>query len=209
MPLRTTSASLVNNQHLPTRTLFPAISYSLSLSSMADKKKKRRRDDDDEEALVPFKNRLKADDAIIQILKALSAEAASSSSSKTLTLADLALSSSCREVSELSLSSVQASIESLVLRLAHSILAGDGFALSVPSRSAANQLYVPELDRIVLKEKCALRPFAAVSTVRKTTVTARILQLIHQLCLKSIHVTKRDLFYTDVKLFQVLRKIWC
>ena len=30
----------------------------------------------------------------------------------------------------------------------------------------------------------------------------RILSLIHQLSLKSIHVTKRDLFYTDVKLFQ-------
>lgn len=38
--------------------------------------------------------------------------------------------------------------------------------------------------------------------MRKTAITARIIQLIHQLCLKGIHVTKRDLFYTDVKLFQ-------
>ena len=91
----------------------------------------------------------------------------------------------------------------LVLAVAHSILAGDGFSFSVPSRSAANQLYVPELDRIVLKDKSSLRPYANISTVRKTTITTRILQLIHQLCLKNIHVTKRDLFYTDVKLFQV------
>ncbi|RVW98732.1 DNA topoisomerase 6 subunit A [Vitis vinifera] len=60
----------------------------------------------------------------------------------------------------------------------------------------------PELDRIVLKDKSSLRPFANVSTVRKSAVTTRILQLIHQLCTKNIHVTKRDLFYTDVKLFQ-------
>lgn len=40
------------------------------------------------------------------------------------------------------------------------------------------------------------------SSVRKATITTRILSLIHQLCLRSIHVTKRDLFYTDVKLFQ-------
>lgn len=32
---------------------------------------------------------------------------------------------------------------------------------------------------------------------------ARILQLIHEIASKGIHVTKRDLFYTDVKLFQV------
>jgi DNA topoisomerase VI subunit A len=37
---------------------------------------------------------------------------------------------------------------------------------------------------------------------RKTAITTRILQLVHQLCKKGIHVTKRDLFYTDVKLFQ-------
>ena len=30
----------------------------------------------------------------------------------------------------------------------------------------------------------------------------RILQLIHDVCAKNIHVTKRDLFYTDVKLFK-------
>lgn len=173
---------------------------------MADKKRKRRRDSDDDEegdeALIPFKNRLKPDTNIIQILKTL-ANSTSSSSSKTLTLADLSLAASCREVADLSLSSVQTTIEDLILKLCHSILAGEGFAFSVPSRSAANQLYVPELDRIVLKDKSSLRPFASVSTVRKTTVTTRILQLVHQLCLKNIHVTKRDLFYTDVKLFQV------
>ena len=30
----------------------------------------------------------------------------------------------------------------------------------------------------------------------------RILQLVHEICTKGIHVTKRDLFYTDVKLFE-------
>ena len=53
----------------------------------------------------------------------------------------------------------------------------------------------------MLKDKATFRPFASISSVRKTAVTTRILQLIHQLCGKNIHVTKRDLFYTDVKLF--------
>lgn len=178
---------------------------------MADKKKRKRSKDDEAEEL-PFKSILESDDVITELLKsyisssikaAAGAGGASSSSSKPLTLADLSLSSSCREVADLSLSSVQTEIETVIVQIARSILAGDGFSFSVPSRAASNQLYVPELDRIVLKDKSTLRPFASVSSVRKTTITTRILALIHQLCLRNIHVTKRDLFYTDVKLFQV------
>lgn len=59
-----------------------------------------------------------------------------------------------------------------------------------------------ELDRIVLKDSVSLRQFANTSTCRKSVITTRILQLVHELCMKRIHVTKRDLFYTDVKLFE-------
>ncbi|XP_058215501.1 DNA topoisomerase 6 subunit A [Rhododendron vialii] len=181
---------------------------------MAPEKKKRRRaitdtsDSDSDNAKTkskPHKKNLNSDAAILKTLETLLANEqtqASTSNSKPLTLSDLSLSSTCREVADLPLSSVQSNIETLILSLARSILSGRGFSFSVPSRSAANQLYVPQLDRIVLKDKASLRPYAAVSTVRKTTITTRILQLIHQLSLKNIHVTKRDLFYTDVKLFQ-------
>ncbi|XP_077214116.1 spo11/DNA topoisomerase VI, subunit A protein [Tasmannia lanceolata] len=188
---------------------------------MADKK--RRRPDDDSagnsaprpksrsggltagsSAALSFKNRLKPDSEILSSLKQIftSYQNPSSSSSKTLTLTDLNLASQCREVSDLSPASVQLSVESAVLRIASSILSGNGFSFAIPSRSNANQLYVPELDRIVLKDKTSLRSFSNLSTVRKTTITTKILTLVHQLCLKNIHVTKRDLFYTDVKLFQ-------
>ncbi|XP_075515944.1 DNA topoisomerase 6 subunit A-like, partial [Primulina tabacum] len=173
------------------------------IATVADKKKRRRATSDSDSDPVPFKSKLKPDSTILQTLQTLkSAESTSAAATKPLGLSDLNLSTTCREVSDLPLSSVQSTIESLVLSLAHSILSGNGFSFSVPSRSAANQLYVPELDRIVLKDKSSARPFAAVSSVRKATITTRILQLVHQLCLKSIHVTKRDLFYTDVKLFQ-------
>lgn len=171
---------------------------------MADKKKRRRAadDSDDESDPLLFKSKLKPDSTIIKTLTTLKSSAATSSASKPTALSDLNLSTACREVCDLPLSSVQSTIESLALSLAHSILSGSGFSFSVPSRAAANQLYVPELDRIVLKDKSSARPFANVSSVRKATITTRIIQLIHQLCLKNIHVTKRDLFYTDVKLFQ-------
>ncbi|KAI3850861.1 hypothetical protein MKW98_012854 [Papaver atlanticum] len=176
---------------------------------MADKKKRVKVDSDSDDEYnsnrksLPFKKRLKPDEEILSILKDLTESIqAKINTNKALTLADLQLSSSCREVTDLDLSSVQDEIERCILGITQSIMSGKGFAFDIPARSNTNQLYVPELDRIVLKDKTSLRHYANVATVRKTTITTRILQLIHQLCLKKIHVTKRDLFYTDVKLFQ-------
>ena len=59
-----------------------------------------------------------------------------------------------------------------------------------------------ELDRIVLKQNTSERSFANVSQVRKTAIMTRVLSLVHEVTTKGIHVTKRDLFYTDVKLFK-------
>ncbi|KAM0953250.1 putative DNA topoisomerase (ATP-hydrolyzing) [Dioscorea sansibarensis] len=147
-----------------------------------------------------LKNHLKPDAEILSSLHRLRA-ATQSSSDQTLTLSDLNLSSPCREVSDLDSSSVLLAIERAALAAARSILSGNGFSFSIPSRSSSNQLYLPELDRIVLKDKTSSRPFASLSTVRKATITARVLSLVHAILLDGIHVTKRDLFYTDVKLF--------
>ena len=43
---------------------------------------------------------------------------------------------------------------------------------------------------------------ASVHVLRAAVFTTRVLGLVHELCMKRIHVTKRDLFYTDVKLFE-------
>lgn len=52
------------------------------------------------------------------------------------------------------------------------------------------------------QDKTSSRPFTNVSSVRKATIMTRVMQLIFDVLRKGIHVTKRDLFYTDVKLFQ-------
>ncbi|KAF5775937.1 putative DNA topoisomerase (ATP-hydrolyzing) [Helianthus annuus] len=94
--------------------------------------------------MPPLQNPLKPDSFILSTLKTLTAATKSASTSKTLTLTDLStsLSSNCREVSDLPLSSVQNRILTLALNLTKSILAGNGFSFSVPSRAATNQLYV-------------------------------------------------------------------
>ncbi|KAK9830512.1 hypothetical protein WJX72_012154 [[Myrmecia] bisecta] len=118
------------------------------------------------------------------------------------TLTDLNLTQACREVVDKDADAVLDEVESAIYLVAVSILKGEGFSYDIPSRAKGNQLYVPELDRIVLKDTMSQRPFASTATCRKAVITTRILQLVHELCAKRIHVTKRDLFYTDVKLFE-------
>lgn len=66
---------------------------------------------------------------------------------------------------------------------------------------AESQLVVHSHPPSLPSALCAHAP--PVQCCRKTAITTRILSLVHELCLKQIHVTKRDLFYTDVKLFEV------
>jgi len=120
---------------------------------------------------------------------------------KQLVLADLALPGVKTDVQSLSDDEVRAQIERATVSCISSIMSGEGFRYDVPVRSSANQLYVAVLDRIVLKDKVAAREFASLRHGRKTALTTRVLGLVYELCTKHIHVTKRDLFYTDVKLF--------
>ena len=63
------------------------------------------------------------------------------------------------EVSEMSSMEVVEAIEAEAVRITKQVLQKKGFSLEVPSRSAANQIYVPELDRIVLGTKRGTRSF--------------------------------------------------
>ena len=98
----------------------------------------------------------------------------------------------------------------------------------VPSRAASNTKYIDAVGRIVMGgahlypemqlrapvvalaelqryrfvEKETERAFADTSQVRKAAIMTRVMGLIHELCKSGIHSTKRDIFYTDVKLFK-------
>jgi meiotic recombination protein SPO11 len=52
-----------------------------------------------------------------------------------------------------------------------------------------------------LGEKRSDRNFLNVKESRKSAIMLRVMQLLHAVLNKRIHITKRDLFYTDVKLF--------
>lgn len=60
--------------------------------------------------------------------------------------------------------------------------------------------------RLVSGTHCARSPhlpflMTHLQESRKAAITLRVMQLLHAVLSKRIHITKRDLFYTDVKLF--------
>lgn len=105
------------------------------------------------------------------------------------------------EVAELPANQVLDGMEAIAMNIANQVLNKKGFSIDIPSRASTNQIYVKEWDRIVLGGKRSTRSFLNVKESRKTAITLRVLQLVHAVLVKRIHITKRDLFYTDVKLF--------
>lgn len=105
------------------------------------------------------------------------------------------------EVSDLPASQVLDGMEYIAVNIANQVLTKKGFSLDIPSRASTNQIYVKEWDRIVLGGKRSTRSFLNVKESRKTAITMRVMQLLQTVLMKKIHITKRDLFYTDVKLF--------
>jgi len=105
------------------------------------------------------------------------------------------------QVNELPSTDVLDGMETIAIKIAQQVMQKKGFTLDIPSRAATNQLYVSEWDRMVLGPKRLKRSFLHVKESRKAAVTLRVLQLLHTVVHQQIHITKRDLFYTDVKLF--------
>ena len=105
------------------------------------------------------------------------------------------------EVDELSTTEVLEGIEGVALQITRQVLKKKGFSMEIPSRASSNQIYLKDRDRLVLGGKRVGRSFLNVRESRKSAITLRVMQLLHAVLVKRIHITKRDLFYTDVKLF--------
>uniref|UniRef100_A0A7S4ABA9 DNA topoisomerase (ATP-hydrolyzing) n=1 Tax=Pseudo-nitzschia australis TaxID=44445 RepID=A0A7S4ABA9_9STRA len=182
----------------------PAASLSVSGSRAVGKSRKRE----------PVKLASDAD-LVLAKCRALKETLLQKTDSDSLTIADVvgsiaglnnsdgdnAIPKDIIEVDELSATEVLEGIEGVALQITRQVLAKKGFSMEIPSRSASNQIYVKEWDRIVLGGKRIGRNFMNVRESRKSAIMLRVMQLLHAVLVKRIHITKRDLFYTDVKLF--------
>ena len=98
------------------------------------------------------------------------------------------------EVEDLQSEEVCNRIAELAASIVNQIMSSNSFEYVVPSRSSTNQKYIENVDRIVLGDKVSKRQFLNTAHVRKTAITTRVVQLVHEVLRKGIHITKRDLF---------------
>lgn len=146
----------------------------------------------------------KSDDVekVLKPLRALRKKMGGPGKASTSSSSSVAGMSDVYEVKDLPISEVSDNLEALVISIVKQVLNDGSFELTVPNRGLSNQKYIESIDRNVLGDKVSKRLFLSTNHVRKTAITTRVIELVHEVLSKGIHITKRDLFYTDVKLFK-------
>jgi len=74
-------------------------------------------------------------------------------------------------------------------------------SILLPSRSSSNIIWDQENDLLLLGKQIIEKQFHSLTSVADITRLMRVLEIINELLVKDIHATKREVFYTDVKLF--------
>lgn len=74
-------------------------------------------------------------------------------------------------------------------------------SIQLPSRSSSNIIWDEENDLLLLGKQLQEKQFHTLTSVADITRLMRILEIIHELLVKDLHATKREVYYTDVKLF--------
>ncbi len=74
--------------------------------------------------------------------------------------------------------------------------------IELPSRSNSNIIWDDKSDLLLLGKQIQKKQFHSLTSVADITRLMRVMEIINELLKKNIHATKREIFYTDVKLFK-------
>ncbi|MHA2122163.1 MAG: hypothetical protein ACW990_13245, partial [Promethearchaeota archaeon] len=75
-------------------------------------------------------------------------------------------------------------------------------SIELPSRSGVNIIWDEENDLLLLGKQIVEKQFHSLTSVADITRLMRVLEVVNELLKEDIHATKREVFYTDVNLFQ-------
>ncbi|TFG01943.1 MAG: hypothetical protein EU540_02570, partial [Promethearchaeota archaeon] len=74
-------------------------------------------------------------------------------------------------------------------------------SIQLPSRTSTNIIWDEENDLLLLGKQLQEKQFHSLSSVADITRLMRVLEAVNELLVKDLHATKREIFYSDVKLF--------
>lgn len=75
-------------------------------------------------------------------------------------------------------------------------------SFSIPSRSGDNIGFDEESELVLLGKQRIERQFRSLGSVRSVQQLTTLMKILHEVLLRDIHSTKRDLFYQDVNIFE-------
>ena len=75
-------------------------------------------------------------------------------------------------------------------------------SIQLPSRSSSNIIWDEENDLLLLGKQIMEKQFHSLTSVADITRLMKVLEKVNELLMKDLHATKREIFYSDVKLFQ-------
>ena len=75
-------------------------------------------------------------------------------------------------------------------------------SIELPSRSGTNIIWDEENDLILLGQQLMEKQLHTLTSVADITRLMRVLEVVNELLNEDIHATKREVFYSDVNLFQ-------
>ncbi|MHA2087671.1 MAG: hypothetical protein ACW972_05315, partial [Promethearchaeota archaeon] len=90
----------------------------------------------------------------------------------------------------------------LVDRVLEKIYISGRPTIELPSRSGTNIIWDEENDLLLLGKQIMEKQFHTLTSVADITRLMRVLEVVNELLNEDIHATKREVFYTDVNLFQ-------
>ena len=73
--------------------------------------------------------------------------------------------------------------------------------VELPSRTSSNIIWDEENDLLLLGKQIMEKHFHSLTSVVDITRLMRVLEKVNELLVKDLHATKREIFYSDVKLF--------
>lgn len=74
--------------------------------------------------------------------------------------------------------------------------------VELPSRANTNIIWDEENDLLLMGKQIMEKQFHSLTSVLDITRLMRVVEIVHELLTKDIHATKREIYYTDVKLFE-------
>jgi meiotic recombination protein SPO11 len=105
------------------------------------------------------------------------------------------------EIDDLSKKQTLKRIHTLVEQIIEKIYEDGKPTIKLPSRTASNIIWDEENDLLLLGKQILEKQFHSLASVADITRLMKVLEKVNELLIKDLHATKREIFYSDVKLF--------